>query len=112
MKWQVTGAWKTDGKDASIVVDARDKAEAEKIASAWGLVTESVTPQAVGNGMPIEEAYGLTRRMSTWAIIIGLFLSPMIFGVPLLVWGIVAMAKMNRMQVQAHQSAATAKPNP
>lgn len=109
MKWEVSGAWKTNGQDATLVLDAPDGATAEKIASEWGMMVERsaevkpvqvVAPAPTPPTMPkkpLEEAYGLTRKMAAAAIIGGLFCTPMLFGVPLLIWGFVADMKMNRI---------------
>ena len=102
MKWEITGVWKSDGSDATIVVEAPSQKAAEILGVYRGMLIERVAlmdrqqapisqPQP-----PIEEAFGITRRMAYWFVVIGLLFSPAIFGIPLFVWGIVAISKMNR----------------
>jgi hypothetical protein len=107
MKWVVSGQWKIDGKAGSVTVDANGMREALAAAKDLGFdgieavnvgTTAKKKSQFPDSKRAPEEAYGLTRRMAWWAIVIGLFLSPVLFGIPAIVWGVVAIAKMNRMR--------------
>lgn len=115
MKWVVSGKWKIDGKAGNLTLDAKDMREAIALAGEQGL--DGMEAVNVGgtsaaqvqylkqftNSVP-EEAYGLTRRMAGWAIVGGLLLSPALFGVPLVIWGFVALMKMNRIRAAAGSS--------
>lgn len=50
MKWEVTGAWKADGAEASMTVEAPNQRAAEVIAAQRGMMVEQAIPQ--GSGMP------------------------------------------------------------
>lgn len=119
MKWEVSGAWKADGAEGSMTVEAPNQRAAEAIAAGRGMLVEQAIPAAavaavvIPPAMPVKvqgEAFGLTRKMAVWAIIIGLFCSPMIFGIPLLVWGIVSMCAIDRAYRRDHPVAAAPPP--
>lgn len=46
MKWQVSGAWKADGGEASMTVEAVSQRAAEAIAAQRGMMVEEAIPQA------------------------------------------------------------------
>ena len=78
MKWEVSGVWKADGAEGSMSVEAPNQRAAEAIAAQRGMMVEqaipaaAVAPPVLPPAKPRDEAFGLTRRMAEWAIIIGL----------------------------------------
>lgn len=105
MKWTVTGAWKADGGEASMLVEAPNQRAAEAIAAQRGMVVEQSVPQPdaaqpvfVSEVKDPSVAFGLTRGLAIAAILCGVLLAPMLFGIPLLVWGIVAINAIGRQE--------------
>ena len=48
MKWQLTGAWKADGVEASMTVEAPNQRAAESIAAQRGMMVEQAIPAESG----------------------------------------------------------------
>ena len=52
MKWDVRGAWKADGGDAQMTVDAPNQQAAEHLATTRGIMVETCWPAAAPPVMP------------------------------------------------------------
>jgi len=108
MKWEVSGAWKNDGVDGSMIVEAANQHAAEAIAASRGMAVEQAIPQAAVAipvppviKAPASEGYRLTMKIMGIAFI---FCAPMscVTGDPIFYvlgvvggvgWLVMAMAK-------------------
>lgn len=125
--WDVRGAWKADGGDAQMSVEAGTQQAAEHLAAQRGMAVEScwpAPPAAIPANVHVtvqspslipaklskaneNEAYGLSR-FGSWVVgVVGLCLSPAGIGIPLIVWCIVAQNAMNKARREAKASAPT-----
>lgn len=119
MQWDVRGAWKADGADAQMTVEAETQRAAEHLAATRGMVVESCWPLQIAAAVPPPQvptvnvqvgmpsmvgaddpdyAFGLSYHGAFWVILIGLLFAPVGIGIVLIIWAVCARSKMNRVR--------------
>jgi hypothetical protein len=79
MKWRIEGAWRENGEDAELIVEAVDASAAQAIASKKGLLVASVVP--LGGAMPYASSPVIINNTEPSRGVSGLGIAALVLGI-------------------------------